>query len=117
MFWDDALIWLVLIAASYFVWKKHNDQLFRWAFWVGVIALGASTWQYFIEHVLIAPEAVQMGSLIAVQALRSIFIGALSLVIVRLFRSTPLTSATENVIIFLPAGGYICYLLIHLFVA
>ena len=87
MFWDNALIWIVLTAASFVIWKKYKDPFFRWLFWVSVILAGASTWQYLIENVFQVSEAIQMGSLVAVEILRLVFIAMFILVIIRLFRS------------------------------
>jgi hypothetical protein len=56
-----------------------------------------------------------MGSLIAVQILRLVFIAAFALVGIRALRTEPLTRSTENIIIATPAIAYVAYILFRLF--
>ncbi|MGH9878589.1 MAG: hypothetical protein ACRD5H_13210, partial [Nitrososphaerales archaeon] len=96
MYWDNIAFDIVLLGLTYLAWKRYQAEFFRWLFWVGMILAGASAWQYLIENTFPVPEYVRMGSLIAVQILRLVFIAAFALVGIRAVRTKPLSSSTEN---------------------
>jgi hypothetical protein len=119
MIWDNLLIYFVLASGAYIAWRKYKSPIFWWLFWVGTLLGGASGWQYVVQNKLNAPEAVQMGSLIAVQILRLVLLGMLLLVIINLFRSRPLSDRSKNIAMIsalLPVGLFISYLLVRLFI-
>jgi len=87
MFWVNVAVWLALTGASFMAWRKYNDTFLLWSFWVGIALLGATVWQHLNEIVIKAPEAIQMGSLIAVQMLRLVLIIMLVVAGIRVFKS------------------------------
>jgi len=112
MIWDNILIDLVLIGATYLGWRKYNDVALHWFLWVIVIGLGATIWQHVLTKVFSVPEAVQMGSLFAVLLLRLLLVAMIVLVVIKAFRSTPLSPKNEKLIIAvlcIPAIAFVVY--------
>jgi hypothetical protein len=81
-------IYIILIAASYLAWKKYDDKLMRWCFWVGIIALAAWVWQFCAENLLGLPTSVQAASFFVVQALRLAIFILLVIAGIRILRPT-----------------------------
>jgi hypothetical protein len=77
-------IYIILIAASYLAWKKYDDKLMRWCFWVAIIAFGAWIWQFALENIGTS-DAIRTLSLYVVQVLRVTIMLLLAVAGIRIF--------------------------------